>query len=81
MKLIMTMLVRDEEDVLRANIEFHLAQGVDFYRKQSMTARQIERGLRRGELVSDRRLSDYLAEPDITGRRAAHQQDVSAASG
>jgi hypothetical protein len=27
----MTLLVRDEEDVLRANIEFHRAQGVDFF--------------------------------------------------
>lgn len=26
----MTLLVRDEEDILQSNIEFHLAQGVDF---------------------------------------------------
>lgn len=30
MTLIMTLLVRDEEDILQANIDFHLAQGVDF---------------------------------------------------
>ncbi|MCP4458337.1 MAG: glycosyltransferase family 92 protein, partial [Cytophagales bacterium] len=30
MKLVMTLLVRDEEDIIRDNIEFHLAQGVDF---------------------------------------------------
>jgi len=30
MKLIMTLLVRDERDVIRENIEFHLGQGVDF---------------------------------------------------
>jgi len=30
-KLIMTLLVRDEEDVLAANIDFHRAQGVDFF--------------------------------------------------
>jgi hypothetical protein len=54
---------------------------VDFYRKQSITARQLERGLRKGELVADRRLSDYLCEPDIAGKLAAHRQDVSAASG
>ena len=29
MKLLMTLLVRDEEDILDANIEFHLRQGVD----------------------------------------------------
>ncbi len=26
----MTLLVRDEEDIIRQNIEFHLAQGIDF---------------------------------------------------
>jgi hypothetical protein len=31
MKIIMTLLVRDEEDILRANIEFHRAVGVDFF--------------------------------------------------
>ena len=31
MKLVMTLLVRDEEDALRANIEFHRGQGVDFF--------------------------------------------------
>lgn len=29
MKLVMTLLVRDEEDVLAANLDYHLAQGVD----------------------------------------------------
>jgi hypothetical protein len=29
MKLVMTLLVRDEEDVLREQLEFHLARGVD----------------------------------------------------
>jgi hypothetical protein len=29
MKLVMTLLVRDEEDILRENIDFHLARGVD----------------------------------------------------
>ena len=30
MKIIMTLLVRDEEDILKQNIDFHLSQGVDF---------------------------------------------------
>jgi hypothetical protein len=30
-KLIMTLLVRDEQDIIRANIAYHLSQGVDFF--------------------------------------------------
>lgn len=30
MKLVMTLLVHNEEDVLEANLEYHFAQGVDF---------------------------------------------------
>src|SRR3954453_12487381 len=29
MKLVMTLLVRDEEDIVADNLDFHLAQGVD----------------------------------------------------
>src|SRR5919197_4956414 len=29
MKLVMTLLVRDEEDIVRDTLDFHLAQGVD----------------------------------------------------
>jgi glycosyltransferase involved in cell wall biosynthesis len=29
MKMVMTLLVRDEEDIVRENLDFHLAQGVD----------------------------------------------------
>lgn len=31
MKLVMTLLVRDEEDIVRENIDYHLSQGVDFF--------------------------------------------------
>lgn len=30
MKLVMTLLVRDEEDILESHLRFHLSQGVDF---------------------------------------------------
>lgn len=30
MKLVMTLLVRDEDDILREHLEFHYGQGVDF---------------------------------------------------
>ena len=30
-KLVMTLLVRDEQDILEANLEFHHRQGVDFF--------------------------------------------------
>ncbi len=29
-RVVMTLLVRDEEDIVRANLDFHLARGVDF---------------------------------------------------
>jgi hypothetical protein len=30
-KLVMTLLVRDEQDILAANLDFHLQQGLDFF--------------------------------------------------
>jgi hypothetical protein len=30
MKLVLTLVVRDEEDIIKANIDYHLAAGVDF---------------------------------------------------
>lgn len=31
MKLVMTLLVRDEQDIIKENIDFHYAQGVDYF--------------------------------------------------
>jgi hypothetical protein len=47
---------------------------VDFYRKQSCSSEQVEHELRAGNLISDRRLSDYLymlARSNATGSRPA----------
>jgi len=57
----MTLLARDEEDILAANFEFHLAQGVDFFivtdnLSVDRTRGIIERYVRRGVAV-------YLHEP------------------
>ena len=54
---------------------------VDFYRRQSMSAKQLEQGLRLGELVNDRRLSDFLAQADIATHLAATRQDSALAGG
>ena len=31
MKIVMTLLVRDEQDIIESNIEYHLSKGVDFF--------------------------------------------------
>ena len=31
MMVVMTMLVRDEQDIVACNLDYHLAQGVDFF--------------------------------------------------
>ena len=31
MKIVMTLLVRDEQDIIRENIEYHLSQGVNYF--------------------------------------------------
>src|SRR5215210_5495970 len=51
----MTLLARDEEDVIEANLDYHLAQGVDFViatdnRSEDRTAEMLSRYERRGLL-------------------------------
>jgi len=53
MKLVMTLLVRDEADILEANLDFHLSQGVDFViatdnNSEDETPTILERYARRG---------------------------------
>jgi hypothetical protein len=54
-KLVMTLLVRDEEDIIATNIEYHLAQGVDFFiatdhHSADRTPEILERYRRKGVL-------------------------------
>lgn len=56
MKVVMTLLVRDEEDVIEANLECHLSQGVDFFivtdnLSVDGTRDIVERYVRRGVAV------------------------------
>jgi hypothetical protein len=55
MKLVMTLLVRDEEDIVAANIDYHLARGVDFIiatdnRSTDKTAQILKSYQSRGQL-------------------------------
>lgn len=54
-KLIMTLLVRDEEDIIKENIDFHLSQGVDFFivtdnLSQDSTPQILDEYIKRGVL-------------------------------
>ena len=60
MKLVMTLLVRDEADIVDAQIAFHLAAGVDFViatdnRSEDGTTRILERYERAGRSPPDPR--------------------------
>jgi hypothetical protein len=55
MRLVMTLIVRDEEDIVEENLFFHLAQGVDFviaidHDSQDATPEILERYARAGHL-------------------------------
>jgi hypothetical protein len=55
MKLVMTLVVRDEDDVLEANLDYHLRQGVDFviatdHDSEDGTSDILERYAREGYL-------------------------------
>lgn len=79
MKLVMTLLARDEADVLDENLKYHLNAGVDFViatdnRSQDGTSEILESYARDGHLFLIREDGEYLRQADwITrmGRLAA----------
>jgi Glycosyl transferase family 2 len=73
MKLVMTLLARDEADVLDAQLKFHLSAGVDFViatdnLSQDGTTEILESYAREGHLHLIRENSGYLRQADWTTR-------------
>lgn len=60
--LVMTLLVRDEEDIIAANLDFHLAQGVDFF----IVMDNLSTDRTAAELIpyQDRGLLHYILQED-----------------
>ena len=75
MKLVMTLLVRDEADIVDAQIAFHLASGIDFVvatdnRSQDGTTEILERYAREGHLHLVREPGDDLRQSEWVTRMA-----------
>jgi Glycosyl transferase family 2 len=75
MKLVMTVLARDEADVLDAHIDFHLNAGVDFViatdnLSQDRTAEILESYARKRQLHLIREDGEYLRQADWVTRMA-----------
>ena len=73
MKLVMTLLARDEADVIDAHLKFHLNAGVDFViatdnRSQDGTTEILESHARDGQLHLIREDSEYLQQAEWTTR-------------
>jgi hypothetical protein len=84
MKVVMTLLARDEADVVDENVSFHLNAGVDFViatdnRSQDGTTEILERYAKTGQLRLIREPGEFLRQADwITrmGRMAATDFDA-----
>ncbi len=75
MKLVMTLLVRDEADIVDAQIAFHLDAGVDFVvatdnRSEDGTTEILERYAREGMLHLIREPGDDLRQSEWVTRMA-----------
>src|SRR6188474_3048797 len=75
MKLVMTLLVRDEADIVDAQIAFHLAAGVDLViatdnRSEDGTTEVLERYERQGRLHLLREPGDDLRQSEWVTRMA-----------
>lgn len=72
MKLVMTLLVRNEDDILEANLDYHFARGVDFViatdnNSEDRTPEILERYARRGLVhVIDEPSDDYSQRQWVT---------------
>ena len=69
MKLVMTLLARDEADIVDDNVKFHLNAGVDFVLamdnlSQDGTTEILESYARSGDLHLIRQDSEYLRQAD-----------------
>jgi hypothetical protein len=80
-KLVMTLFVRNEEDILEANLDYHLEQGVDFViatdnRSEDGTREILERYAREGHVrVLSEERDDYRQPEGMTrmARMAAEE--------
>ena len=83
MKLVMTLLARDEADVIDAQIKFHLNAGVDFViatdnLSQDGTTEILESYAREGHLHLIREDSEYLRQAEWTTRMGRLAADFGA---
>lgn len=64
MKLVMTLLVRDEEDIIAANIDVHLGHGVDFFIAMDNLSEDRTADILRG--YERRGVLHYIHQPEDT---------------
>ena len=69
MKLVMTLLVRDEDDILALNLEHHLAQGIDRFIVTDNRSRDSTPQLLRQ--YAERGLLEIIEEPGETYDQAS----------